>query len=127
MFLRIISNASLVASEATNPVQCMKESTYMTYAGSGGRSSDSFVLRDRAFADDDIGIISEATVDNQKVAINAQLSMNSGIENVMGKLQPKSIDQLQPADVLSNAALLFPFSTNDDRINLESLSNKHPF
>ena len=127
VFLRIISNASLVASEATNPVQCMKESTYMTYAGSGGRSSDSFVLRDRAFADDDIGIISEATVDNQKVAINAQLSMNSGIENVMGKLQPKSVDQLQPADVLSNAALLFPFSTNDDRINLESLSNKYTF
>lgn len=116
IFLRFISNASLVTSEASNPIQCMKESTYMTYAGAGGRSADSFVVRDRRFTDDDIGIISEATVDNQKVAINAQLSQNSGVVDITGKLQPKPIEQLQPADVLSNAALLFPFSVNDDKV-----------
>lgn len=115
IFLRVISNAALVASEGANPLQCMKESTYMTYAGVGGRSADSFVLRDRAYAADDIGIISEATVDNQKVAINAQLSMNSGITDTLGTLETKPTDELTPADVLSNTALVFPFSTMDDK------------
>lgn len=115
VFLRVISNASLVASEGANPLQCVKEATYMTYAGIGGRSADSFVLRDRAYSPDDIGIISEATVDNQKVAINAQLSMNSGIVDTIGTLETKNIKDLQPADVLSNTALVFPFSTMDDR------------
>ena len=119
IFLRFISNASLVTSEDTNPIRCLEEKSEMTYAGAGGRSSDSFVLRDRAYAVDDIGVISEATVDNYKVAINAQLSLNAGITDTLGTLKAENIDSLQPADVLSNAALLFPFSTNDDTKRIE--------
>lgn len=115
IFLRIISNESMVASEGTNPLQCTRESSYMTYSGIGGRSADSFVLRDRAYADDDIGIISEATVDNTKVSINAMLSMNSGVKDTLGTLEAKPLDEMQPADVLTNQVLMFPFSTHDDK------------
>ena len=115
IFLRIISNESMVASEGTNPLQCTRESSYMTYSGIGGRSADSFVLRDRAYADDDIGIISEATVDNTKVSINAMLSMNSGVKDTLGTLEAKPLDDMQPADVLTNQVLMFPFSTHDDK------------
>lgn len=127
VFLRIIQNASMVPSESANPLQDIKEMSYMTYSGVGGRTSDSFVVNDRKLASDDIGVISEATVDNQKVGINAQLSLDPGIVNTMGVLEPSPLDELQPANVLSAHALVFPFSTNDDskRINFISTQSTH--
>lgn len=114
IFLRIIQNASMVPSESVNPLQDLKESAYMTYSGVGGRTSESFVVEDRRFAADDLGVISEATVDNQKVGINAQLSYDPGITNTMGMLEPEALNDLTPANLLSAHALVFPFSTNDD-------------
>ena len=127
VFLRIIQNASMVPSESVNPLQDIKETSYMTYAGVGGRTADSFVITDRKYSADDIGIISEATVDNQKVGINAQLSMDPGIMNTMGVLEPKPLEELKPANVLSAHALVFPFSTHDDskRINFISIQSTH--
>ena len=104
----------MVPSESVNPLQDIKEQSYMTYAGIGGRTADSFVVTDRKYSADDIGVISESTVDNQKVGINAQLSMDPGITNTMGVLEPKPLDELKPANVLSVHALVFPFATHDD-------------
>lgn len=114
VYLRIIQNASVVPAEAGNPVQDLKETCSMTYAGAGGRTSESFVVNDRKFSKDDIGVLSESTVDNQKVGINAYLTVDPGIENTLGILQPKSFDELEPANVLSPTSSLMPFSMNDD-------------
>lgn len=119
VYLRIIQNASMVPSESVNPLQDMKEAAYLTYSGFGGRTSESFVVEDRKFSKDDIGIISEGTVDNQKVGMNAQLSLDPGIRNTLGIMEPAKVDEIQPANALSIHALTFPFSIHDDskRIN----------
>lgn len=114
IYLRVVSNASLVPSECPNPLQDMKEQAAMTYAGAGGRTSESFVVEDRKFSHDDIGVVSEATVDNGKVGINAQLAFNAGIVDTEGTLaQP---DELSAGNVLSATAVMFPFATRDDRL-----------
>ena len=56
VYLRIIQNASMVPSESVNPLQDIKEKSYMTYSGVGGRTAESFVVRDRRLEQDDIGI-----------------------------------------------------------------------
>ena len=118
VYLRITQNASMVPSESPNPLQDIKEQSYMTYAGIGGRTSESFVVNDRRYAKDDVGVISEATVDNNKVGINAQLSLDPAITNTEGMLG-ETVDP-QPANILSVYSLVFPFAAQDDskRINL---------
>lgn len=125
IYLRIAQNASMVVTESPNPLQNIKEQAAMTYAGVSGRTAESFVLRDRKLASDDIGIISEGSVDNQKVGINAQLAYDPGITNTMGILEPA--DELKPANILSITALTFPFSTHDDskRMNFISTQTSH--
>ena len=125
IYLRLISNASLVPSDNPNPITDLKEQASMTYVGHGGRTAESFVLKDRKFAEDDVGVISEATVDNGKVGINAQLSFNAGIVDTNGKLQPA--DKLEAGNVLSATGCIFPFATKDDskRLNFISIQSSH--
>ena len=125
VYLRITQNASMVPSESPNPLQDIKEQSYMTYAGIGGRTSESFVVNDRRYAKDDVGVISEATVDNNKVGINAQLSLDPAITNTEGMLG-ETVDP-QPANILSVYSLVFPFAAQDDskRMNFISIQSSH--
>lgn len=125
VYLRISQNASMVPSESPNPLQDIKEQSYMTYAGVGGRTSESFVVNDRRYAKDDVGVISEATVDNNKVGINAQLSLDPAIINTEGLLGETT--DPQPANILSIYALAFPFAVQDDskRMNFISIQSSH--
>lgn len=127
VYLRIISNASLVPSEAANPIQFVKEQSAMTYAGVGGRTAESFVINDRKFSKDDIGVISEATVDNSKVGLNAQLSWDPLIDNTEGMLGDEDISTMRPSRALSATSMLFPFSTCDipNRTNFISIQSTH--
>ena len=114
IYLRIVTNSSLVPSECPNPIQDLKEQAAMTYAGSGGRTSESFVVEHRKFSQDDIGVIAEATVYNGKVGINAQLAFNAGITNTEGTLAAP--DELTAGNTLSATACLFPFAMHDDKL-----------
>lgn len=127
VYLRIIQNASMVPSDAVNPIQDMKDKASMTYSGVGGRTSESFVIEDRKFSKDDIGVISEATVDNGKVGIAAQLSYNPALGNTLGVLNPNDVSELDPADCLSVTSLVFPFAMNDDtkRANFINIQCTH--
>ena len=127
IYLRIIQNQTLLASEAANPIQDLKDQAGMTYAGMGGRTAESFVIEDRKYSADDIGVISEATVDNSKVGIVANLSYNPNIDDVTGALSGDDPDKMDPTQMLSAATLLFPFSTQDDskRMNFIGIQSSH--
>lgn len=112
VYLRILQNTAMVTSEAANPLQDLKEIAYVTYSGITGRTAESFVLKDRKLSADDLGVISEGTVDNQKVGLNAQLSYDPCITNVLGVIRPS--ETIEPANALSATALVFPFSSHDD-------------
>lgn len=114
VYLRTIQNAAMVPTEAAGPMQDLKESTYLTVAGIGGRTAESFVVNDRKYIADDIGVVSEASVDNSKVAINSQMSLDPAIKDTTGTLEPADPDSLTPAQIFSSTALTMPFSTCDD-------------
>lgn len=115
VYLRIIQNQSTMPAEAANPLEDVKMSTNITYAGIGGRDGESFVLSDRTFADDDVGIISEGTADSGKVGMNAMLSFDPLVVNTTGLLDPKSPDKVTPANCLTAHSLCMPFSSCDDK------------
>lgn len=114
VYLRIIQNGAMVPAESGSPIEDIKRMSAMTYGGTGGRNAESFVQSDRHYEASDIGVVCESTVDNKNAGFNASVSFNPNITNTLGMSETKSIDDLQPSQILSPHALLFPFSTNDD-------------
>jgi hypothetical protein len=78
----------------------------------GGRSSDSFVIRDRIYPRDGAGVVSEATPDGPSVSIRGQYPMNPNVINLLGMEEPT--DDLSPNNVLSITSMLIPGMTNAD-------------
>ena len=58
--------------------------------------------------------MSEATVDNGKVGLNATLPFNPLISNVRGMATAPDIESLEPENMLSLNSLIMPGVTNDD-------------
>ena len=116
VFLRLIQDQTLHIVEEINPVENIKEKHTATYTGGGGRTAQSFVIEDRQYPADGIGILSEASPDNGKVGINTQISANPIIANIRGMFALDSVDpsKLEPSQLLSVPSLLMPCSTNDD-------------
>lgn len=110
-----------------NPIGALRTSTSFSHVGNGGRSADTFTIDDRRYPEDGIGVISEATVDNAKVALNAQLSMNPRLTNLRGLSHVADPSQLDPSELLSITSLLMPCCTNDDgkRANFVSIQLPH--
>ena len=106
---QLTENVSII-----NPIDDIKTYSKFSNAGSGGRSNDTFMITDRQFTRDQIGVVSEATVDNGKTGMNATLPANPIIVNERGMVQEADIKNLQPENVLSLTACLLPCATNDD-------------
>lgn len=110
----IVTDPLMRNVETLNPITAAKEMCGVTHIGEGGRSSETFVIKDRQYTEDNIGIISEATVDSGKVAVDVQTSVNPNIISARGLTQSKPVDELGPAELLSTTALLMPFATRND-------------
>ena len=106
---QLTENVSII-----NPLDDIKTYSKFSNAGSGGRSNDTFMISDRQFTKDQIGIVSEATVDNGKVGLNATLPANPIIVNGRGMVQTIDPSKLEPENYLSFNTLLMPACTNDD-------------
>ena len=123
IYLRVIQNESTMPGEAANPLEDIKIASNLTYSGTGGRDGESFVKSDRKMSADDVGIISEATADSNKVGMNAMLSFNPRITNTQGLITPctpEDFAKIQPSECLSIHSLVMPFATSDDskRLNI---------
>jgi hypothetical protein len=68
----------------TNPIQELKEREAVTYAGHGGRNSRTMVKHTRAYHENDMGTISEATVDSGDVGINIFTSADPQFQSLRG-------------------------------------------
>lgn len=127
IYQRILQDQACVLAEETNPIHYLKERTGVTHAGFLGRTSESFVEKDRKYPDDAVGILSEATPDSSKVALNAFLSFNPSIKNMRGFFEKKDLKDLEPGNILSVTASLMPFASNDDpkRANFINIQLSH--
>ena len=128
VLLRVISDPAMQGVENQNALHDVKSKSAITFLGVGGRTGESFTHKDRRYPKDGIGVISEATVDSGKVAINAQASMNPVLINQDGfSKEVTDIFELGPANVLSANGLLMPAATQDDgkRLNLSGIIGSH--
>ena len=110
----VAQDATIQPAEDINPIHDLKTKSQVTYSGQGGRSGRSMMVADRNFADDATGILSEATPDSGKVAINAYYSVDPVLDNIRGMYKEVDLQDLKPANILSTGALLIPGVTQDD-------------
>ena len=113
----IQKDPSVSLVEDSNPIHNLKEKENMTYSGTGGRGKRSMTRRTRAFHPSDVGIRSEASVDNGDVGINCFLSANPNLTSLRGtaKTETDLSKEKGFSNVLSTSALISPFSTYDDQ------------
>ncbi len=111
-----------------NPIESLKQIEAVTFAGEGGRSKQSMTKRTRAYHKNNVGVISESTVDSSDVGINVYTSANPNIDNMMGVVTPTEISA-EPGlgRVLSTSALLTPSAIKDDakRVNFIGIQRAH--
>lgn len=97
-----------------NPIQNLKENEAVTYSGTGGRGSRSMVKSTRIYHRNDMGVISESTVDSSDVAINVFTSANPQFDSLRGTSKAYDPVAHGPTALLSTSALVSPGSTKDD-------------
>lgn len=117
VFRAIMTDSSMVIADDINPIHQIKEQTNVTFTGDGGRSKRSMVSRTRAYHETDIGVISEATVDNSNVAVTTYLSSDPSISSVYGLTSRTDPKTATGPKLLSVSATLAPMSAYDDRVN----------
>jgi hypothetical protein len=115
VFQSIVQDATVVTNDAINPIHEVKQKSNFTFTGSGGRSGNSFVLKDRIYPKDGLGVISDAVPDSGKVGITNYLSASPNIDDINGLPKPYKVgDKLEPPQILSIGAMVMPCGTTDD-------------
>lgn len=110
---KLVQDPSVGIVEDSNPIANLREQEGFTYRGDGGRSSVSMVERTRVLHEDDVGTVSESTVDSGEVGVIAYMSPDANIQNLRGMTKPKG-PQDGPSKLLSSSALLAPCVEHDD-------------
>jgi hypothetical protein len=110
-----------------NPIQNLKQQEGVTFSGTGGRSKDTIVARDRIFNESDTGVISEATSDSSDAGVNTYLTANPCIKNLRGMKGDFDFNKVGSAGALSTSVATAVGATNDDpkRANFISIQNSH--
>jgi len=125
VWIDLMKDQSITQVEDSNPIHNLKEKELVTFTGQGGRSAQSMVKRSRVFHPNDVGVISEATPDSAKVAINTYMTSNPNLNTLRGltKRFDKKVDGAGTA--LSTTAMLSPGADRDSakRTNFASIQH----
>lgn len=111
---RIVEDPSKMQVNEINPIMELKEGEAVTFAGVGGRSKRSMVKDTRVYHENDLGTISESTVDSSDVAINVFTSANPNYDSLLGTTTRYNPEKDGAAALLSTSALLAANSNRDD-------------
>lgn len=114
--------------EENNPITDIKEIEAVTLTGLDGLNKDATPLYLRRYHKNDIGLISEATVDSSDVALNTYLTPYARFKDVRGLIDINNKEYTENrGKVFSTSVLLAPGSDQDDpkRINFVSIQNGH--
>ncbi len=110
-----------------NPLAALKDQEAVTYVGEGGRGKRSMTKDTRTYHPNDMGTISEATVDSSDVAVNIHTSADPMFTSLRGMSARFDLKNPNITSLLSTSALLAPASDRDDpkRVNFVSIQQKH--
>lgn len=128
VFQKIVQDATISPNDVINPVHEAKQRANFTFTGSGGRTPNSFVMKDRIYPKDGLGVISESVPDSGKVGITAYLSASPRIDDIHGLAKPHDgQESLTPPQILSIGSMVMPGGTVDDgkRNNYLSIQISH--
>lgn len=116
----IIGDATVAPVEDRNPIRNLREQEVITYRGAGGRGAKSLVGRTRIYHKEDMGVVSESTVDSGDVGVIAYLSPNANFTSLRGTTRRYDSEKDGTASLLSTSALNAPALDKDDpkRINI---------
>jgi hypothetical protein len=99
-----------------NPLKQLRELEAVTFSGEGGRSKQSMVKSTRMYHPNDMGVISESTVDSGDVAINTFMSSAPKLNSLLGTADPFDFEKDGPGALLSTSANCAPGSDRDDQL-----------
>lgn len=124
---RVMDDPSKNQSQEINPIKNIKEGEAITLAGVGGRNKRSMTKRTRGFHPNDMGTVSESTVDSSDVAINIFTPADPLFTSLRGISSRFDKTKHGPANLLSTSALLSPGSDRDDpkRVNFIAIQQEH--
>jgi hypothetical protein len=108
-----------------NPIHSLREREVITFGGRGGRSRRAMVANTRLFTDEDMGFISEGTVDSGDVAIITYLSPNSNLTSVRGTVRMYDAERDGASALFSTAGLLSFGADGDDPKRLNFIQVQH--
>ena len=101
--------------EDTNPLHYLKEMEAITLSGQGGRDNQVLTITARRYDPNNLGLISEASVDSGSVGLNSFLTPNAQIGNIYGfngsELKTTSEN---PAAAFGTSYLVHPFADSED-------------
>ena len=108
-----------------NPIHSLREREVITFGGRGGRSRRAMVASTRLFTDEDMGFISEGTVDSGDVAIITYLSPNANLTSVRGTVRMYDPERDGASALFSTAGLLSFGADGDDPKRLNFIQVQH--
>lgn len=123
----IAMDSSVTITSDINPINNLRELEAVTYSGVGGRNFRSMTKNTRAYHPNDMGVISEATVDSSDVAINTYLSADPQFTSLRGTSRRYEIGKTGATALLSSAALVSQAADRDDfkRVNFIGIQHRH--
>lgn len=116
IFQAIQQDPSVALVDDINPIHTLKEHDIVTFNGAGGRSGRSMVAHTRKYDQSDLGVISEATVDNANVGTITYLSGNPNLNGLYGNANTLDEGEYRDsAKVFSTTSTLYVGSDVDDQ------------
>lgn len=110
----ILTDSAKMLVSDINPIEDLKQIEAMSYSGTGGRDSGTMTKSTRAYKKNEQGLVSEATVDSGKVAVNTHTSANPKLNSVRGTYEEFNLEEDDPSRLVSTSALLSPAADRDD-------------
>lgn len=110
----IMDDTTTSPVEECNPLHNIKEVEDITYGGTGGRTSRSMTAPQREYIDDNMGMISESSVDNADVGYRGFMPYDPLLTDLRGNTTAATSDT-SPTNLFSTTALLVPGVDRDDR------------
>jgi hypothetical protein len=110
-----------------NPIHALREREVVTYTGRGGRSRRAMVASARLFPMEDLGFMSEGTVDSGDVAIITYMSPNANLTTTRGTVRLYDAKRDGNSCIMSTSAQLAFDAEGDDpkRRNFINVQHGH--
>lgn len=120
---KIMKDPLLNNTTSVNPIKDLKDKSNFNYIGDGGRDKATFMIKDRVFPKDNLGIVSEATSESMDTGINCYTSTNPNIINRRGMTTSDNTDKTSSSNTLSITSNVLAGITYDDgkRANMASV------